>query len=312
MRSTSPTGNGPGGRRRLLVLVNPAKRASTEFSTILARLAAEPIDIEVIGLDALKEDRGRVLATALASSAIVVSGGDGTLSGVADFLMEAKRPLGVLPTGTANDFARNMGIPVAPAQAAETIISGSTKTIDLGEVNGHYFFNVASIGMSVTLTDSLTVEVKRRWGRAAYAVTAARVALRSQPFSARITTPHEAIDVKTLQIAVGNGRYYGGGAAVDATATIDDGLLHLYSLEMTSPWALLPMLWSLKRGTHGRWASVRTLIDNEMEVRTRRPRQVTADGEIVTSTPCVFRVHPRALQVLAPAVPAATSATGQA
>lgn len=287
-------------RRRLLVAVNAEKRSAPEFAAALARLAAEDIDIEVIGLDVLSEDRPRALQAARSSSAVVLSGGDGTLCRAAPFLIDAGRPVGILPTGTANDFARTVKIPVAPIAAAEVIIAGHTRLVDLGEANGHPYFNVASIGMSVTLTAKLTRDVKRRWGRAAYAVTAMRAAASAERFSAHIVTPHETVDVKTLQIAIGNGRYYGGGTAVDANAAIDDGLLHLYSLEMNSPLAMLPMLWSFRRGTHGRWASVRTYVDTQMRIETRRPREVNADGEIITTTPCTFRVLPKALTVLAP------------
>lgn len=287
-------------RRRLLVAVNSGKRSSPEFGASLARLAAEDIDIEIVSLDSLDQDRDAALAAASSSSAIVISGGDGTLCRTAPFLLEAGRPIGILPTGTANDFARTVNIPMAPVAAAEVIIAGHTRPVDLGEANGHPFFNVASIGMSVTLTAKLTHTVKKRWGRAAYAVSALKAAASAEPFSAHIVTPHEAVDVRTLQIAVGNGRYYGGGTAIDANATIDDGLLHLYSLEMTSPWAMLPMLWAFRKGTHGRWASVRTYVDTEIRIETRRPREVNADGEIITTTPCTFRVLPKALTILAP------------
>lgn len=287
-------------RRRLLVAVNPQKRDAPELAASLARLVAGNVEIELVDLDVLSKDRDQALSAARACIAVVVSGGDGSLYHAAPFLREAGRPVGILPTGTANDFARTMGIPFAPVAAAEVILAGHTRQADLGEANGHLFFNVASLGISVALTTRLTRERKRRWGRSAYVLTAVQAAAAIEPFSARIVTPHETVDVRTLQIAVGNGRYYGGGSAVDEKATIDDGVLHLYSLEMTSPWALLPMLWSFRKGTHGRWASVRTAVGKEMRVETRRPRAINADGEIITTTPCTFRVLPKALTVLAP------------
>ncbi len=297
-------------RRRLLIAVNPQKRDAPELAASLARLVAGDVEIDLVDLDVLSKDRDQAFRAARESSAIVVSGGDGSLYHAAPFLREAGRPVGILPTGTANDFARTMGIPFEPVAAAEVILAGHTRLADLGEANGHLFFNVASLGMSVALTARLTRERKRRWGRSAYVLTAVEAAATIEPFSARIVTSHETVDVRTLQIAVGNGRYYGGGSTVDENATIDDGVLHLYSLEMSSPWAMLPMLWAFRNGTHGRWASVRTAVGTEMRVETRRPRDINADGEIITTTPCTFRVIAKALAVLAP--PKASNLTGAA
>ena len=81
----------------------------------------------------------------------IVGGGDGTLNSAAAGLVETGMPLGVIPLGTANDFARTVGIPLDPLKAAELIVSGAPPDIDLGEVNGHFFFNVASIGFSAEL-----------------------------------------------------------------------------------------------------------------------------------------------------------------
>ncbi len=106
--------------------------------------------------------------------------------------------------------------------------------------------------------------------------------------------------VKSWQIAVGNGVYYGGGMAVREGAEIDNGLLELYSLEMQSVWKLVPMLFHFRAGQHGLWREVRTLRATEIDIATRRPRSVNADGEIVAATPLRIRVLPRALRVYAP------------
>ena len=105
--------------------------------------------------------------------------------------------------------------------------------------------------------------------------------------------------VKTFQIAVGNGRHYGGGNVIEASAEIDDGHLDLYSLELGTVWKLAGMLRSFRAGTHGAWDEVRTARCVEFDIETRRPMPVNTDGEIVTSTPAKFLVHPGAITVLA-------------
>ena len=108
-----------------------------------------------------------------------------------------------------------------------------------------------------------------------------------------------------MQIAVGNGRFYGGGTVVAEDAAIDDGHLDLYSLEIRTVFKLALMLQSFRSGAHGAWSEVRTLRGTEFEIRTRRPRPVNVDGELIAETPAVFKVHPGAVTVFAPPKPAA-------
>lgn len=260
------------------------------------------IDVSDMDLDLTPGPSGidRATAAARGCDVLIVAGGDGTLHAAAPVLLATGLPFGILPAGTANDLAHTLSIPADPAAAAQIILAGHTRSIDLGEVNGIPYFNAASIGMTVQLTRTLTREMKQRWGKAAYALAAARVALSARAFRATINGPDGSVDVRSLQIAVGNGRFYGGGNAVSEHASIDDGHLHLYSLETASAWRLLPMLWSLRNGTHGRWASVRTSVGDTFEVRTRSPHSVSADGEIICKTPATFRVLANALNVLAP------------
>ncbi|MGQ2936889.1 MAG: lipid kinase, partial [Sphingopyxis sp.] len=175
-----------------------------------------------------------------------------------------------------------------------------SRRIDVGMVNGHAFFNVASIGISSELAQKLDPAIKKRFGRLGYAVAALRVILAAQRFRARIREKGESRTVSTYQVAIGNGRLYGGGNVVEENAAIDDGTLDLYSLEVKNLWKLALMLRAFRSGTHGAWKEVRTAKCVEFDIETRRPMPVNTDGEIVTATPAHFRVLPRAISVLAP------------
>jgi diacylglycerol kinase family enzyme len=168
-------------------------------------------------------------------------------------------------------------------------------------VNEQPFFNVASIGLSAELAQRLTAQIKRRYGRLGYGIVAIKVLLRAAPFSAAIKSEEGTVRVRTLQIAVGNGRYYGGGNAVEKDAAIDDQHLDLYSLELKQAWKLAVMARSFRYGEHGAWEEVRAIRAKEFEILTRRPRPVNADGEIVTQTPAKFSIKPGAVTVFAPA-----------
>jgi YegS/Rv2252/BmrU family lipid kinase len=231
---------------------------------------------------------------------VIVGGGDGTLNAAVDGLVDTQLPLGILPLGTANDLARTLEIPTSLPEACEIIAKGKVQHIDLGWVNGKHFFNVASLGLSVQITQMLTKQAKRRWGVLAYAVTALQAIWQARPFRAEIRLNGESIRVKTIQIAVGNGRYYGGGMTVVHDATIDDQRLDLYSLELRHWWQIIAVLPALRQGRHTTWQGVRALHGQEIEVYTRRPRPINTDGEITTYTPAKFRVIPYALAVLVP------------
>jgi diacylglycerol kinase (ATP) len=234
------------------------------------------------------------------ASLIIVGGGDGTLNAAAAGIHALGRPLGILPLGTANDLARTVGIPFDLESAVNVIRNGVQRTIDLGTVNGHMFFNVASVGISSDLARELDPDVKRRFGRFGYAIAGIRVLGRAKPFRATIKTANETLRTTTLQIAVGNGRYYGGGNVIEEGAEIDDAILRLYSLEFAKAWKIILSFHRFRRGTHGNLEEVQTLHSDQIEIHTSRPRPVNADGELITQTPAKFGILRKAIQVFVP------------
>lgn len=287
--------------KRALFLVNPnARRGREPVEPILERLKAGGLDVKIEPFEALPEIARDVVRLRESTDLVIVCGGDGTVSSAAVAVMESGLPMGIMPMGTANDLARTLNIPMDLQEAAGVIADGNTRKVDVGTVNGHAFFNVASIGLSTELAQSLDPQTKKRWGRLGYAVAASRVMTKARPFKATITEKGETIRVSTYQIAVGNGRHYGGGNVVEETAEIDDGHLDLYSLELSNVWKLALMLRSFRSGRHGAWNEVRTARCVEFDIETDRPRPVNTDGEIVTQTPAHFKVHPAAISVFAP------------
>lgn len=231
---------------------------------------------------------------------VIVGGGDGTLNAVVNILVGKQLPLGILPLGTANDLARTLSIPQSISEACQVIADGKLKYIDLGWVNGKYFFNVASLGLSVGITQKLSQGSKSQWGILAYALTALQVIGKTRPFHAQIRAQDRAIRVRTIQIAIGNGRYYGGGMPIVNDAAIDDRRLDLYSLELQHWWQIFSLLWTLPQGRQHSLPWVRTLEGEEIEIRTGKPYRINTDGELTVSTPATFRVIPRALAVFTP------------
>jgi len=284
-----------------LLVVNTKSRSGerlcASLSDLLAERGIQPLHAGCEDRDALPQ---AILDNKDKIDCVVIAGGDGTLNAAAPGLLNSALPLGIVPAGTANDLARTLGIPDDPLEALDIIARGEERRVDIGRVNDHLFFNVASIGLSVALARAMSRETKRRLGRLSYALAALRVMARARPFSALIVSEGDVARVKTFQIAVGNGRYYGGGNAVEKSAEIDDGRLDLYSLEMDSLWKLAWMAPSFRSGEHGAFEEVRAVRGRNFEIHTRRPRRVNADGEILTTTPARFSIIPGAIRVFAP------------
>ena len=298
--TTSSGTPGTGARpRRALLMVNPKARNGgaplDAIRTVLRQGGIEPVE-----RDGDPDCSGLIKRNADGVDLIVIGGGDGTMNSAARALVETGLPLGILPLGTANDLARSLQLPLDPLEAARLITRTTPKPVDLGWVNGHYYFNVASIGFSADLAGELTAEAKKRWGTVGYAIAAFRLLRRARPF--RVVIEHDGIveTVTTIQAAVGNGRHYGGGMTVQENATVDDGKLDFYSLEVKHWWRLIALLPALRRGTHGQAADVRAFETTEIRLTTRRPRPVNTDGELTTRTPAHFKVMPKAVRIFAP------------
>jgi YegS/Rv2252/BmrU family lipid kinase len=232
---------------------------------------------------------------------LIVGGGDGTLSTVAARLTRSEVTLGIIPLGTANDFARTLGIPARLADAATVAAGSHVREIDLAMANDQCFLNVASIGMSVTMTRLLSHRLKRWLGPAAYAVSGALAFARHPTFEARIETPAGSTVGRVHQVVVGNGRFYGGGVLVAHQSTLDDGTLAIYTLGRRSRWNLLRTVALLRfRVPIDRPGDI-FLQTTTAHVVTEPPgKRVNLDGEIRTATPVTFTVVPKSLRVLTP------------
>ncbi|TAD77916.1 MAG: lipid kinase [Oscillatoriales cyanobacterium] len=288
--------------QRALLLVNSQSRRGRQ---LLGRAIAilDEMGFELIFRSTKRSSDFQDLIQQYASrvDCVIIGGGDGTLNAALPALVETRLPLGILPLGTANDLARTLAIPADLRQACAVVAQGATKAIDVGQVNDRYFFNVASLGLSVSITRQLSGEIKKRWGVFAYAIATLQALWKSRPFTATIEANGEAIDVKTVQIAVGNGRYYGGGLSVAWDATIDDQRLDLYSLEIAHWWQMLPLVPAMHAGRLSQKAQVRTIEAREIRVTTHHPKSINTDGELSTRTPALFRVLPNSLVVFVPA-----------
>ena len=235
---------------------------------------------------------------------LILGGGDGSVSSVVDFLADRDAVLGLLPLGTANDFARTLSIPDDVEGACQTIAGGKVVDVDLGLAGDNFFVNVASVGLSVGATRALSPWLKRSTGPLAYPLAAMRAFFKHEPFSARLTFPdgdREPVEYdRLLQIAVGNGRFYGGGMIVGLESGIDDKTLDVYAVDLGRHRDLLGAARYLKSGDFIKTDGVHNFRTTRVRLETDPELQINIDGEVVTRTPQDFSVAQNALNVLVP------------
>ena len=235
---------------------------------------------------------------------LILGGGDGTVSSVVDFLADRGTLLGLLPLGTANDFARTLDIPEDIEEACKLIANGKVVDIDLGLAGDNFYVNVASVGLSVEATRALSPWLKKSTGPLAYPVAAIRAFLKHEPFSARLTFPegdHEPVEYdRLLQVAVGNGRFYGGGMIVALESGIDDKTLDIYAIDLGRRRDLIGAVRYLKSGDFIKTDGVHNFRTPRVRLETDPDLPVNIDGEVVTRTPQDFSVAQNVLNVLVP------------
>ncbi len=301
--------SGGRGRGRAALIVNTRSRSGERtFFQALDRLQEMGVTLgatyAIRDPARLAETVREVLSEGSGYGLLILGGGDGSVSSVVDFLADHEVVLGLLPLGTANDFARTLGIPADVEGACEAIAGGKVVDVDLGLAGSNYYVNVASVGLSVGVTQALSPWIKRRAGALAYPMAAIKAFLSHEPFSARLTFPdgdHEPVEhERLLQIAVGNGRFYGGGMVVAPGSGIDDRNLDVYAIQLGRHRDLLGAARYLKSGDFIHSGGVSQYRTSRVRLETEPELPVNIDGEVVAMTPQDFSVAHNALKVLVP------------
>ncbi|TCC02467.1 diacylglycerol/lipid kinase family protein [Kribbella soli] len=288
--------------RRIALVVNPTSgrgRGARIAPAVRERLAAAGLTVDV-HTTTCAEDVGRIAAEVVASGADAVAliGGDGTIHLGAQVLANSGMPFGVIPAGTGNDFARGLGVPLNdPAAAADLVVAGRTRTIDLAVAKDEFITTVVAGGFD-SLVNKRANAMSWPKGNARYTV-ATLVELRTfKPLEYVVTVDGEVIETKAMLVAVGTGPTYGGGLQICAGAELDDGQLDVTIIQPVSRLTLLQMFPKLSKGTHVGHPAVRTLRGSS--VRIESPG-ITAygDGEVLGPLPVDIGIAPGALTVFA-------------
>lgn len=235
---------------------------------------------------------------------IVAAGGDGTINAVASALVGTTTALGVIPCGTLNHFARDLGIPLDHADAVVATLRGRAREIDVGEVNGRFFLNNSSIGLYPAMVHRRTKQ-QRRLGRGKWQAMlwAAHTVLRSHPFmDVTLELDGKNFVRRTPFVFIGNNVYEMQGFDIGRRARLDAGVLSVY---VTHRGRRLGLLALALRALFGRLEQSRDFegaTASELRIETRHKRLLVAtDGEVAAlDLPLHYRIRPRRLRVMAP------------
>jgi len=230
---------------------------------------------------------------------IVAAGGDGTINEVVNGLAGTTAALGLLPIGTVNVFATELGLPAGDLkQCWQIICDGRTRTIDLPSANGKHFVQLAGIGLDAQAVKETSVAFKRSFGPLSYLVSAAQIASRPPP--------HLVIESKggtTIEgsfVLIGNGRLYGGPFPFFKRAQIDDGLLDVVVFKRIGYLDIIRYLQDVIFSSSISMPDLEYFQTKRLRVSSQEEVPVEVDGELIGNCPVEFRMRERSLQVLAP------------
>lgn len=294
------------GSTHIVLLNGRAGSVSDDVVGLIgARFEAHGVksDIRVVGEgDQLR----RAVAQALAAKpeVIVAGGGDGTINTVARALIDTAVPLGVLPLGTLNHFAKDLRIPMELGPAVDTICTGCPKIVDVGCVNDRVFLNNSSLGLYpqvVRRRDELVHRLgRRKWPAFAWA---ALMVLRRYPFlDVRLNLEGKSATYRSPLVFVGNNRYVYNGLRLGERNRLDEGCLSVHVVRRVGRLGLLMLALRALFGRLRDAADFETFCAPELEVLTRRSRvRVATDGEVsLLSSPLSYRIRAASLSVIVP------------
>jgi diacylglycerol kinase family enzyme len=237
---------------------------------------------------------------------IVAGGGDGTMSTVAAALVDTGIALGVLPLGTLNHFAKDLGIPLELADAVAVLADGEAAPVDVGEVNGRIFVNNSGLGLYPDIVRDRERQQKRlgrgKWPAFMWAMLAA---LRRYPFlGVKLVIDGKEVLRRTPFVFIGNNEYRMEGFAIGERSGIDDGLLSLYVAQRPGRWRLLQLALRALTGQLRQARDFDAILAADIVVQSKRKRlRVATDGEVTVMTPPLhYRIRPASLVVMRPRI----------
>jgi lipid kinase YegS len=242
-------------------------------------------------------------AAAAGTDVVVAVGGDGTVNEVVNGLDGSDVAFGIVPLGTANDFARQTGIPLDVDHAMDVILLREARRIDTASLNGRRFLNVSSGGVGAEATAETPTDAKEALGMFAYAITGVRKLVELAPHRARFTAPGFDLATEFLLFAVGNGRTTGGGTSITPQASVTDGLLDVCIVEAMPRAEFAKLVLRIRNGDHVGEDGVHYLQVPTIDIISADAISVNIDGEPSGARRLQYRARRGDLRIHLPHLP---------
>ena len=287
--------------KQAILIVNAASRSGAA-SFDAARDALVAAGVDLIDARAVTDPEllnGEVTSAIDRAPMVIVGGGDGTLSEAIDYFLGKDTVFALLPLGTANSFARTLGIPLDIPGAAEIIAKGEARRIDLASINGDYFLNNAAMGLAPIVAETVPHGLKRTFGRLGYLLWAGWSAASFKAFRLVVEDADGTHRLWATEARIANGRYHGGVELIES-ANLDSGEVVVQAVKGRSvvrlAWSYLASAFKLKT----RNEAVREFHGKRMRISTKPRMRVSIDGELGPETPFDVSVVADAVVVAAP------------
>ncbi len=282
--------------QEILVILNPAARSERAKA---AWKRIEKLPHCTMRATTAPGDARRVAAAAVHEgfTTIVAAGGDGTVNEVVNGIVGSDVALGILPVGTMNVFAAELGLPGDLEEAWAIIRGGRTRRVDLVRANQQYFVQLAGVGLDAQVVQATSWEFKKNFGPLSYLISAAQIAAKKPP---RLFVEADGVTREGSFVLIGNGRYYGGPVAFFKNARIDDGKLDVLIFKNLAYLDIARYVATVFMGKHTDQPDVEYFQTKKALVRSDEEVPVEVDGEVVTTLPVTFRISSRKLRVVVP------------
>ena len=281
---------------KILVILNPAARSERAGGT-WEKIQSLPA--ATVQTTSAPGDARSIAAWGVEQgfATVVAAGGDGTINEVVNGLVGSDVALGILPVGTMNVFAAELGLPNSIEKAWDIVQARYTRRVDLVRANEQYFVQLAGVGLDAQVVQATSRNFKKNFGPLSYLVSAAQIAARKPP---KLLVEHDDVRTEGSFVLIGNGRYYGGPVAFFKDARIDDGKLDVLIFKNLGYLDLVRYLGTILMGSHTDLADVEYFQTKRVAVSSEEEVPVEVDGEVVTKLPVTFRISSRKLRVVVP------------
>lgn len=288
--------------KQAILIVNAGSRKGADlFAEAREKLTAAGVELIEAKRCKTAESMERAVRQALKKAPmVIVGGGDGSLSSMVDHFIGTDVVFAFLPLGTANSFARTVGMPLDLDGAIDVIATGEPRKIDLGCINGDYFLNAAAMGLAPKVAESVPHGLKRTLGRLGYLVWAGWSAASFHAFRVKLDDGTRVHRMWATEVRIANGRYHGGLELIE-NAEVDSGEI---IVQVVTGRSLLKLGWSYVAAAaklRSRHQAVREFVGRELKLSTTPPLSVSIDGEIGAETPLEISAVPDAVTIAVPA-----------